>query len=369
MAYRMTTCPECDEMYRVEGRNNRDAECRVKRIESDGRLCRDCENAADTARAIEQAAAEGLPPLVGTEKQIGWAETLRIATLKWLEEEERPRSARRKRADEELPIIDALIAIVRRQTSARWFIDARGQTISDLHREFRDLLDAPGDVPADEAPEVLQPEAPASDMVVTITVGGRDVVARSDAPDDRLRGVLRDAGLRWDDTRWARRVPKSLVEVYGSPSERAAELARDVLAAGFSVLVPDPIVRDMAVSGEFSPEAGRFCSAIPGSDDVLICTERDDALNDDLRDTIPGVRWNRERRGWRASAWRAAEVRDYCTRHELLIAEAAEARLAACERALTAGVTVKVPPKDGREPAREDILEIPEGIDPSLLDV
>lgn len=135
-----------------------------------GRPCPDCYQAANekyrgelNVASASLAAGQGLPPLVGSEKQLGWAETVRQRMLKDVRDRLRPIAAKHFPSD--LGLIDAApLSIIadrvedtgspgsdrmgavlrkldewsREQTAAGWWIDHRDNS----GQEWLKLADA-----------------------------------------------------------------------------------------------------------------------------------------------------------------------------------------------------------------------------------
>lgn len=100
--------------------------------------CRDCLRRIDEERAAEHAAKHGLPPIVGSDKQIAWATVLRYQALvlidRVLTEHNVPPTTPIRVPEamafpgEHMTVADAL-ARLHAEDSARWWIDhAKGVT-------------------------------------------------------------------------------------------------------------------------------------------------------------------------------------------------------------------------------------------------
>jgi len=107
----------------------RDRERKIEWMES--RLCYDCFRAklerdrlAASAAAAQQAEENGLPPLIGSEKQVAWAETIRLRRLSELDD-----SVQKALVDaSDDPHREALLDMIdriHRIGSAKWWIDHR----------------------------------------------------------------------------------------------------------------------------------------------------------------------------------------------------------------------------------------------------
>lgn len=105
---------------------------------------------------------------------------------------------------------------------------------------------------------LAQPSKPVTSLVATISYSGNRVTTCLPAIDEDFRKLVRSLGYRWDGSRWARTI---IPEFHGSAVDRAAELGRELLAAGFPVDFPDEITRDKAISGDYEPEHTRWVAA------------------------------------------------------------------------------------------------------------
>lgn len=86
-------CPACDATVTVSGRNRSEADRFAAYKEKRGDVCRDCERKAFQAThdaAVAAAAVDPLnavlPTLSGTEKQVAWAQALRLEALPMIEQ-------------------------------------------------------------------------------------------------------------------------------------------------------------------------------------------------------------------------------------------------------------------------------------------
>ena len=81
-------CADCGEPMTVWGSNRSDADRRARWHEKNSAVCTECEIKQRTAESQSNAEANrtaGLPTLVGSEKQVAWAKTLRFKLLLRLE--------------------------------------------------------------------------------------------------------------------------------------------------------------------------------------------------------------------------------------------------------------------------------------------
>lgn len=123
------------------------------------RLCRDCYRAQQTAQAAADAAAQSLPALQGSEKQIAWALTIRAKALADAQQAiDRQQAIILRRAgvesvagldagqraawDRGVALLQSGLAALRAQTDSRFWIDRRGLVDDEWMREAGQLVRA-----------------------------------------------------------------------------------------------------------------------------------------------------------------------------------------------------------------------------------
>lgn len=300
------TCKTCGREFEkvVYGGNRRDADSKAEWAATHFDECEDC-YAARKARerdeanvAAEKAAKEaGLPELIGSEKQVKWAATIRQGCYdKVIAAQTRNEDALEKRlvsgkdasrAKKRVKQGAAFAQFLLSHTSAAWWIDNRGKsrgvTFMDIYLnfegEFRAWLEVHGDAPvtpaAPETPEeveirraaeaemVAAPQDQAHAGTVEITVTETAVSARYEKNDD-FRAVVKRLGYRWDADRrlWC----KPINVTTGTAQERAAELGSNLLNAGFAVQIADPDTRAAAIEGRYQPEHKRWIAVYVSGD-------------------------------------------------------------------------------------------------------
>lgn len=105
--------------------SRKEREWKATRIFSE--LCNNCKN----AKATEKAKEVGLPELVGSERQVAWANTIRQDILKRFDEREGlTLFIRMKRFAEE--DVQKAGEVLRAETSAKFFIDKRSRSIAEI---------------------------------------------------------------------------------------------------------------------------------------------------------------------------------------------------------------------------------------------
>lgn len=281
------TCSVCGKTFEVSTirRNSRETENWVEWAEKAYTTCPECEQKKREAKAAElakQAQEDGLPELVGSPKQITWAEQLRAGYIESsgkelddiLMEIERSKEAGKYTEGDDLGAkrFEATRTyMLTTISSAHWWIDNRGSLVTGMeqvflnHRaEIEGLMDGGDAAPAQEpaaadkpaetsvpaAPddELLTPEKPEyGEAVVSVTDDKAE--ARYPAKDDVFRAVVKSAGFKWDSGRRAWVASSSAVN--GPAEDRAAEAIASLLRTGFPVRCKNAAARDKALSGEY----------------------------------------------------------------------------------------------------------------------
>lgn len=116
-------CTETKELYgKIDARHSK-----VEWLEQG--KCWECEKADKLAAAKEKAEESGLPELVGSEKQVAWAETIRASKIKAYGREI-DGSGFRLDADDKARCPEVLKKY-KKETSAKWWIDNRDNDLAD----------------------------------------------------------------------------------------------------------------------------------------------------------------------------------------------------------------------------------------------
>lgn len=270
-------CSTCGQKFevRVKKANRRDADSFEKWAENNVTECNDCrhkrikaEHDEKNLKAAQAAEKAGLPNLVGSEKQIRWATSIRQDAVSLLVEhktEAAGRKAERK--------IEIYIEWLMTHIKASWWIDNRVwmknpmYVPSDYIQEYQSWLDARrGDTVSSELKKAAEEEmivAPvnARPGTVRITVTNGSVSAYYPKDDD-FKAVVKDLGYVWEQGAWK----KHITITTGTAAERAAELGNKLLATGFAVMIADPDIRQAAVDGMYEPEHRRWITCYTTGD-------------------------------------------------------------------------------------------------------
>jgi len=104
------------------------------------------------------------------------------------------------------------------------------------------------------------PEHPVSKLIASVSYGQITVFVRREYDRDKFNETIKQFGYHFDyDARaWKRDIQPVF---HGNVIDRAAEIARELLAAGFPVEFPDSECQRLAIDGTYAPEHTRWVMA------------------------------------------------------------------------------------------------------------
>lgn len=338
--------------------------------------CRAEALAAENRQAAQSNAASGLPALTGTEKQIAWAETIRHAKLdtagKALSGELTGAHLSAFWGDADLtdPDLPFVVDALQAQTSASWWIDHRDLKVSAILFELADKLlpTRPTDLPPAAIDARVESTLRPAEEITPVVTEIRPLDGRIDVilPErhEAFRTLVKALGYTWNGTTWTR----SIDGCSGPVADRAAELGNRLLAAGFPVCIHDPLIRQWAIDGTFTPEQRRWVKLLVSGEHagkIFITWGKDDDCYEAAK-ALPGARYVKP--GIAVPADRYEAIFDFALAHGFSIGakatEALDAARAAYERAViaTPAKAPKVAKGPGTKPAADG------AIDPALMD-
>ena len=149
------TCKKCGKTFIRETirRNRSEADSWVEWAEKTFDICPECEYEENRKAAEElakKAESSGMPELIGTEKQVVWAEQIRAdivkkiddiyqLSLKQLDAIDDPKI--KEEAKDSIERLEILKNVVCGQAYARWWIDHRSSDLREIAREMMDKID------------------------------------------------------------------------------------------------------------------------------------------------------------------------------------------------------------------------------------
>ena len=269
-------CPECYRKFKAEQRE------------------------AANEKAAEESKEMSLPELTGTEKQVTWANTIRVEFINKIhdvieescfdnfdEEEQRAEY----RANRTAPI-DYLI---KRHTDARFWIDNRGSYRSieliakeeyKKHVEEVENLGQTLEESVKDETVTVEPEEKMHGGVVKLVIKKGTVRAIYPKDADFMK-IVKSKGLKWGGITWG----IEIIEYTGTAEDIIAELGNEFLNNGFAVQFPDSVSKEMAVSGEFAKMNSKW---IKWNEELEVLTIRWPGRDDSLyrmSKKIKGAQW------------------------------------------------------------------------------
>ena len=355
-------------------------EWRIEREQEN--VCSDCyekQLAEQAAAAAKENSDCGLPALLGTEKQVSWAEQIRNDAMRFFEGfEVTPRTSFRLR-DAPQDKIDQAVQEVMAREKASWWIDNRGHFNREVVVEFLEKeiaathkqVAVPKAVVAEvNVEDTVRPEKPKTATVAEIRIKGD--LLEVDFPEKRedFWGIIKkQLGFIWSGKCWER----TITVRSGPVSDRAAEVGHRLLGAGFAVRIYDGAVREMAISGQYSAEQTRWVvcrkAGVECAGWFVITWDKDDDLYAAAK-RIPGSRYLKPFVAVPPEQYE--QVLDFATHHKFTLSDAAQQAADQARQVKEDSLVVSVSerkrsPHIGDKPEK---LAVPEevGIDESLRD-
>lgn len=385
-------CAECgDQVYFNVGKNRRETDRHAAWLESQGRLCEECDakqRQAHNAQCAEENAAAGLPALTGSEKQVAWAESIRSQRMGHIRQAlagelapmyleafwgnpEYYRTTPPMAVDD--PNVGYAIDLLKKQTSAHWWIDNRETRIGHLLKNLFVTNPPPIEEPEPvkeakaeaQAEATIRPESPLTETVAEIRVHEKSVeIVFPEKREDFWQIVKKQLDYTWSDTSWKR----SLGVTTGTPADRAAEAGNKLLNAGFIIRIFDPAIRQAAIDGAFEQECHRWISR-KGDDNsrfLIRWDGRDERLYNAAR-KLKGSKYDSTAKAVIVRAEHFDEVLDFAQMYEFRLTlgaqEAVNLARSARDAALVATpaqVEDHIPPTPGIKPRK---LKVPDNVD------
>lgn len=248
-----------DEVHQLYGKSSL-REYKIQQLEKE--LCSECaliELEKENQRKAEENEKEGLPKLIGTEKQIDWAESIRYDTIKYVSDkiEGFNRMASKSKLNPEkyaskAQALSELLDDFISHDSASWIINHR----HDLGRELSMTLLLYMADPKPGTAKIYEPKETSGNGTVEIDIDERRVAF--DYPKDyEFIDLMRSYGAMWVGTTWAiGRTPE-----WDSLEDCAAWMANLLVSKGYSVKVRNEDVQKLIDTESFGEHYERLISA------------------------------------------------------------------------------------------------------------
>ena len=280
-------------------------ECRAK--------AREEERAAANAKSAEAAKELELPELTGTEKQIAWANTIRVAYFnsysKIIAKYAELESSKREQCKEELKSFSEVGEhLFSTKTSASFWIENRDLTIRlVVHEHEKEFVKYKEKAEVQEvvADYAVKPENLTTDAVAEVKFSNSMLTVSFLSKNNALIKVCKDACMKWNSNSllWERK----LSEITGT-IDRVVEIGHKLLKAGIPIAIADENVRNKAVKGEYADEC--LLWVMNGPDDKLRISWGDGDWYEKSK-RISGAKWSSEKRNMMVPVSSFKEIRDF----------------------------------------------------------
>lgn len=233
-------------------------ECKAKQMEE------------DNIKANKKAAEYEFPELKGTEKQIVWANTIRVEFYDYCTKNH--------------IVVDD---IINNETDSRFWIDNRNGIKSDVFVEkYHDKHEEKEFNKQMINNDTVKPSIIKHDGVVEIVEKGNKICLYYEKEQSFI-DLVKSLKYKWDGV-WNR----ELSETTGNFSDRAAEIGHKLLENGFCICIHDENIMQKAISGEYETEHTRWIYSRKNSTLLAInWNGRNDELYKAAR-KIKGSKWD-----------------------------------------------------------------------------
>ena len=224
--------------------------------------CWECQCADKAQKAKEISNMYSLPELVGSEKQITWAEHLRsdryLHILAMFQEFEQKiydieDSSEKHRCIENLNryklSVDYWIGI---NINAQFWIENRFDTVTaSIKKAVKAYNNRMPVEETNDTESTVCPDNPIEKYVFEIYIINNDVCITS-IQNEEFRKLVKSYGFKWSytDHVWKR----TITVTNGTVEDRAAEIGNVLLKNGFIIKIKDKEIREKAIAGNFEPE-------------------------------------------------------------------------------------------------------------------
>lgn len=274
-------------------------------------LCPDChkkkqeeERKSANKEAAKKSAEMELPELSGTEKQVAWANTLRIKAIDRINSRcAKMETALKEKGLDTIPgegigmkeVYDSVQFFIQSHSDARYWIEIRDEDVNlkNIVSEYKKYLDKSANSDAVEETTVEE-ESIIVSPCDTLKNGVAKIIFKDGflcteyVKDSEFMEIVKGLGYKWDGTAWR----KEITEYTGSVENRAAELGNKLLSKGFTVQFPDKESKGKAISSDFIQENDRWVKFNTKTGTIaIVWKKRSDTLYEAAK-KLPGAKWS-----------------------------------------------------------------------------
>ena len=302
--------------------------------------CDECKEKARQAereeankKAAESAKEFELPELTGSEKQVAWANTIRVGYYteysKVVDGYTKLTKEQQAKCNEEFEQFNKIVDYVfSNKNSASFWIEHRGVNIRAIVRELES--EALKSEEKEEVQEVVseypvKPANPATEAIAEVKCADGTLTVSFPAKNEALISVCKSANMKWNSKSlvWERKLSETTGMV-----DRAIEIGHKLLKAGIPVAIADEATREKAIAGEYEEEC--LLWIVGGPDDKLAITwKTGDWYKAAYR--LAGAKWNSEKQGMLIPVSSFKEIVDFAECNNFKISTLAKGKIDAYE--------------------------------------
>jgi len=304
---------------------------------------------AATQAAAQEAVENGLPPLIGSEKQVPWAERIRAEklteidrlvapvaenTAKVMANPELLEKANRKAMEDgfadfadSAECLKEVVTRIKGIDSAKWWIDNRDENVrhyllemaKKVAKEHKEAIPVAIDAKAEAT---VRPESPLTETVAEIRVHEKSVeIVFPEKREDFWQIVKKQLGYTWSGSAWTLAIGVKT----GSAADRAAEAGNRLLSARFIVRIFDHSIREAAINATYEPRCDRWItrSGTDNSRFLISWGGRDEMIYDAAR-KLKGSKYNSTAKAVAVPPEQFAEVLDFAQMYEFRLSPGAQ---------------------------------------------
>ena len=320
-------------------------------------MCTDCyrrQKEEEKEKANESAEKKAkemeLPELVGTKKQVTWANTIRV---KMLDDIEKLIEKHGEPTNEMVTAVEHL----QQNINAEWFIDNRNTRVEVI---LTDIIKELPKINIEKDLSILKPKDQSHDGIVEIKLED-DIIKVKYAKNEDFRLIVKKLGYEWKNNLWQ----KAISETTGTGDDRMAELGNSLLNEGFCISLIDEYVREKSVSANFEKEHTRWIYKwLKEEGKLSIEHEKNDSLYRKTR-RIPTSKYIN---GVKVDVSRYKEIEDFAYQYNFKFTKSAREEIEKYKTKLENAQTVSVAKKESIK-EKEGIEKLgSEGVLEDLLD-
>jgi len=384
MARYTVACDTCglDMDFVTFGGNSRDRQWRADHWSHECDECKQKRITAENEKNAVKNREDGLPVLVGSEKQIAWAETIRSKFLdisskvmenigsiyEVIDEVSRikikgiifknPNLKHEINVDfvfqNNIEQINYKLTKLFENQSSSFWIDRRGRELHQLLEEIEDEeIVVQKDIEKNlqkeaELEATVRPSEPITETIATISIISDEKISIS-FPEKRedFRLLVKEHRYSWSGGAWERKIGY----ISGNITDRVANIGNILLDAGFIVRIFDQELRQKAIDGIYEPEHTRWIQLYKGKFSIRWRRYHEDFYEEARK--IPTSKWDNPTVDVKSEQFEA--VLDFANEYDFRFTSKAQELLEKAKRAKEAQLIPEV--KKGKESTKVKLKE------------